>query len=223
LGDPAKGYIIAKAEALEYVFGQPGIVGPDSVWHMLGLEGDMYLGLRLELCHNIIEYVVDIQIWMADPSLASRVMAAAAGRAPIMQQLVKTAFGGPLVAYSQKTDARLNNVAALAILLPAEISFQQRVALYAGLYATATDVNGVLTNLGGYLSALASAMFGLSLPPAQVSQLLGLVLQLGITADAPGELGATVSYVRDQLAAHNIVYGMTQVAPQEAPKGRIGK
>ncbi len=67
-------------------------------------------------------------------------MVAAGGRAPIMQQLVKTAFGGPLVAFSQKTDARLNHPAALAILLPAEISFQQRVALYAGLYATADSI-----------------------------------------------------------------------------------
>jgi hypothetical protein len=200
-GDPTQGYIIAKAAMVEAFFTAQGI------WDMLGLSGDPYQPLRLELCHNIVEYVIDIQVWMADPGIATRVMAAAAGRSANMQQLVKTAFAGPLVAYSQKTEAPLNHPAALAILQPAEISFQQRVTLYAGLYATATDLNGVLTNLDGYLRALAAQMFGLSLAPGQAGQLLGLVLQLGFTADAPIELGATINYVRDQLAAHNIVYG----------------
>ena len=168
IGDPTKGYIIAKAEMLEYDLRPDGRLGRD--W---ALGGDMYLPLRLELCHNIIEYVVDIQIWMADPTIAGRVMAAAAGRAPIMQHLVKTAFGGPLVAYSQKTEARLNHPAALAILLPAEVSFQQRVALYAGLYATADTFEEVLSNLDGYLRVLASQMFELTLPPGQAAQLLG--------------------------------------------------
>lgn len=217
IGDPTKGYIIAKAEMLEQIFGQM------NVWTDLGLGGDMYLPLRLELCHNIVEYVVDIQIWMADPTIAGRVMSAAAGRAPIMQHLVKTAFGGPLVAYSQKTAERLNHPAALLILLPAETSFQQRVALYAGLYATATDLNGVLTNLDGYLRVLASQMFGLTLAPGQAAQLLGGVLQMGLTADAPYELGATVTYVQGQLAAHNIVYGKGGMQAGEGPKGRIGK
>jgi hypothetical protein len=216
-GDPSKGYVIAKAEMLEQIFGQM------NVWAGLGLGGDMYLPLRLELCHSVVEYVIDIQIWMADPTIAGRVMSAAAGRAPIMQQLVKTAFGGPLVAYSQKTEARLNHPAALAILLPAEISFQQRVALYAGLYATATDLNGVLANLDGYLRVLASQMFGLTLAPGQAAQLLGAVLQMGLTADAPYELGATVTYVQGQLASHNIVYGKGGMEVGEGPKGRIGK
>jgi hypothetical protein len=217
IGDPAHGYIINKAMLLEQQLGGMGL------WLSLGIEAEPYLPLRLELCHNIVEYVVDIQVWMADPTIASRVMAAAGGRAPIMQQLVKTAFGGPLVAFSQKTEARLNHPAAMAILLPAESSFQQRVALYAGLYASATDVEGVLTNLGGYLSALASAMFGLNMPPEQVSWLLGQVLASNLTGDAPDEIGATVGYVRGQLAAHNIVYGKGGMKPEDEPKGRGSK
>jgi len=216
-GDPTKGYIIAKAEMLEQIFGQM------DVWAGLGLGGDMYLPLRLELCHNIIEYVVDIQIWMADPTIAGRVMSAAAGRAPIMQHLVKTAFGGPLVAYSQKTAERLNHPAALLILLPAEVSFQQRVALYAGLYATADSFEEVLSNLDGYLRVLASQMFDLTLPPGEAAKLLGGVLQMGLTADAPYELEATVTYVQGQLAAHNIVYGKGGKQAGDGPKGRIGK
>jgi hypothetical protein len=214
-GDPSKGYIIAKAEMLEQIFGQM------NVWAGLGLAGDMYYDLRIELCHNIVEYVVDIQIWMNDPTIAGRVMAAAGGRAPIMQQLVKTAFAGPLVAFSQKTEARLNQPAALAVLLPAELSFQQRDVLYAGLYATATDIDGVLANLDGYLRTLAAQMFGLTLQPGQAAQLLGAVLQMGLTADAPYELAATVTYVRDNLAAHGIVYGLA--GPQGEGGGKGGR
>jgi hypothetical protein len=215
-GDPTQGYVIAKAAMVEAFFSAQGI------WDGLGLSGDLYKDLRLELCHNIIEYVIDIQIWLADPTIASRVMEAAAGRSANMQQLVKTAFAGPLVAYSRTTDAPLNQPAALALLLPAEISFQQRVALYAGLYATATDVNSVLINLDGYLRALAGQMFGLSLEPGQAGQLLGLVLQLGFTSDVQYELAATVNYVRDQLAAHNIVYGRggMPITHEEPGKGK---
>jgi hypothetical protein len=190
----------------------------------MGLGGDMYYGLRLELCHNIVEYVVDIIVWMNDHTIAGRVMAAALGRAPIMQQLVKTAFAGPLVAFSQKTDARLNQPAALAVLLPAEISFQQRVALYAGLYATATDLNGVLANLDGYLRVLAAQMFGLPLQPGQAAQLLSIVLlQMGVCNDAPDELEATITYVRDNLASHGIVYGLMGAHVENAGKGRPTK
>jgi hypothetical protein len=215
-GDPTTGYVIAKAVMVEAFFAAQGI------WDGLGLSGDLYKDLRLELCHNIIEYVIDIQVWMADPGIASRVMAAAGGRSANMQQLVKTAFAGPLVAYSQKTEAPLNHPAALALLQSAEISFQQRVALYAGLYATATDLNSVLINLDGYLQALAQQMFGLNLANGQAGQLLGLVLQMNFTGDVQYELAAAVDYVRGQLAAHNIVYGRggMPVTHDEPGKGK---
>jgi hypothetical protein len=216
-GDPTKGYIIAKAEIVESFFGDQGI------WDMLQLGGDMYKPLRLELCHNIVEYVVDIQVWIGDPTIAGRVRAAALGRSGIMQHLVKTAFGGPLVAFSQKTDARLNHPAALAILLTAETAFQERVAIYANLFASATSIEQVLGNLDGYLQLLAKQMFDLDLQAGQAAQFLGAVLTMGFTADAPDELGATVNFVRDQLAAHNIVYGKGGRQADDAPKGRIGK
>ena len=218
--DPANGYVINKAIAVEELYAQLG------VWAMMGLEGDEYAGFRRELCHNIVEYVIDIYVWMGDPTIAGRVRTAALERGGIMQQLVKTAFGGPLVAFSQKSAARLNHPAALAILLPAETAFQERVAYYANLYATATSVEEVLGNLDGYLQLLAKQMFNLDLEDGQAAQLLGAVLQSHLLDDVGGEIGATVAYVYDQLAAHNIVYGMggmAKVSAQEAPKGRIGK
>lgn len=220
IGDPAHGYVIAKAIQLEQLFG--GM----NVWYGLGIDGEAYLPLRLELCHNIIEYVIDIQIWMQDPGIASRVVAAAAGRDASMQTLVKTAYAGLLVGYSQKTEAPLNQPAALALLQSYESAFQVRVVMYASLFASATDLNGVLGNLDGYLSALAANIFGLNLAPGQAARLLGAVLEMGITNDVGNELGATVNYVRDQLVAHKIVYGnvgQTKTLMSTEPKARLGK
>jgi len=63
-------------------------------------------------------------------------------------------------------------------------------------------------NLSGYLSVLASQMFGLDISPAQVGQILGAVLYYGVTNDVGPELGATINYVGEQLAAHQVIYGM---------------
>jgi len=217
IGDPEHGYVIAKAALLEQSFTSLGI------WAGMGIDGEAYLPLRLELCHNIIEYVIDIQIWAANPGLAQRVVAAAAGRDASMQKLVKTAYAGLLTAYSHQTEGPMSHPAALALLQTYESAFQQRVVLYAGLYASATDLPSLLTNLDGYLMVLANTVFELKLTPGQAGQLLGLVLDLGLTDDVGNELAATVGYVRDQLAAHNIVYGApghTSMMPASEPKAR---
>jgi len=202
LADKTKGYVIQKAEAIEALFGQLGL------WAQLGIDGDAYAPLRLELCHNIIEFVIDLQVWASDPTIANRVVAAAAGRDASMQQLVKTAYAGLFVAYSRKTDAPLSQPAALSILRGYELAFQERVALYGSLFASANTMDEAIVNLSGYLSALASQMFGLDIPPAQVGEILGYVLLSGVTNDVAPELGATINYVHDQLIAHQIVYGM---------------
>jgi len=220
IGDPDHGYVIAKAAQLEQTFTGLGI------WAGLGIDGEAYLPLRLELCHNIIEYVVDIKIWMTNPGLAQRVVAAAAARDASMQKLVKTAYAGPLTAYSQQTEGPMSHPAALALLQAYESAFQERVVLYAGLYASATSLESLLANLDGYLRFLASTVFKLELAEGQAGQLLGLVLQLGLTDDVGGELAATVDYVRDQLAAHNVVYGApghANMMPASEPKSRGGK
>ena len=133
-----------------------------------------------------------------------------------MQQLVKTAYAGPLVAFSQQTEAPLNQPAAMALLQSQEIAFRDRVVLYASLFASATTFEQALGNLDGYLAALAAQIFGLQLQPGQAAQLLGIVFQANLLNDLGNELGATVVYVRDQLAAHRIVYGaLGQVQGEE--------
>jgi len=203
VGDPSMGYVVQRAMMLEQGFGAYG------VWDQLGLAGDAYYPRRLELCHNIVEYIIDIKVWESDHGIAGRVIAAASGRDASIQSLVKTAFAGQLVAFSQETEEPLNQPAALAMLQTYETAFQQRVVLYASLYAAASDTQGVIHNLSGYLSALANQVFGLETEPAQVEVILGLAYGAGLVPDVMLELGGTVNYVRDQLASHNIAYGPT--------------
>lgn len=224
IGDPAHGYVIAKAALLEQAFMGMGIWGtiPVDESGQVFLDRPELLPFRLELCHNLIEYAIDVVVWQTNPGLAQRVVAAAAGRDASIQQLVKTAYAGPLVAFSQRTDAPLSHAAALTMLQSYETAFQQRVIMYATLYASATDVPSLLGNLDGYLAGLASAIFGLTLQPGQAAQLLGAVLMTGLVNDVGAELAATVGYVGGQLKAHKVVYGAPGLMAAEETGERFG-
>ena len=214
IGDPTHGYVINKATLLEQIYAGYG------VWAAMGIAGAEYADFRLELCHNVVEYAIDISIWSVDPGIASRLAAAAAGRAPSMGRLVVAAYAEPLVAYSQETVAPLNFDAAAAILRPAEAAFKQRDITYAGLFIGATSVEQVLGNLDPYVKGLAAEIFGLTLADGQAAQLIGLALQAGLFNDLAGELAATVQYVGEQLAAHNIGYaGPGKSNKPTVPKG----
>jgi len=216
IGDPTHGYVINKAMLLEQIYAGYG------VWSGLGLDGadEQSAAFRLELCHNIVEFAIDIAIWSTDAGLASRVAAAAAARAPSMGRLAVAAYGEPLVAYSLGTSAPLNLDAAAAILQPAEAAFRQRVITYAGLFIGAESVEEVMENLDPYLRGLASEMFGLILEPGQAADLLGAALLANLFTDLEGELAATVGYVYAQLASHDIAYrGPGNSGKDTAPKG----
>ena len=200
LADKTKGYVIQKAEYIESLLGAMG------VWAELEIDEEEYLPLRLELCHNIIEYVIDLQVWLSDPTIAGRVAIAAAGRDASIQRLLKTSYAGLFVAYSRKIGEPLSHENALSTLLGYESAFQARVVLYASLFPADGNLNVALGNLSVYLSALANQMFGLIIDPAKVAEILGGVLLLGVTNDVGPELGATINYVHDQLIAHQVVY-----------------
>ncbi len=62
-GDTTKGYVITQAIFLNQVFDTVAVdEDGHTVWQLLGIPAGMS-DLRLELCHNIAEYVIDIQIW----------------------------------------------------------------------------------------------------------------------------------------------------------------
>ncbi len=217
-GDPTQGYVIIKAKALEQIYALYG------VWTAMGLDGAAYADFRLELCHNVVEYAIDIAIWSFDPGIASRLAAAAAVRAPSMGRLVVAAYAEPLVAYSQGTSAPLNLDAAAAVLVPAETSFKQRDITYAHLFIGATSVAEVLANLDPYVKGLAADIFGLTLADGQAGQLIGIALQANLFNDLQGELTATIGYVGAGLAAHNIGYsGPGKSNKPTVPKGILKK
>lgn len=220
IGDPEHGYVVNKAMQLEQIYAGMG------VWSGLGIGGAEYETFRLELCHNVVEYAIDIAIWSIDPGLPSRLAAAAAVRAPSMGRLVVAAYAEPLVAYSLGTAAPLNLDAAAAILQPAEAAFKQRIITYAGLFIGATSAEEVLGNMDPYVRGLAADMFGLVLDEGQAAQLIGLALLPGFNLfdDLAGELTATIGYVGGGLVSHNIGYaGPGKSNKPTAPKGILKK
>ncbi len=216
-GDTTKGYVINQAIYLEQIYAAAG------VWDAMGIAAGPY-ELKLELCHNIVEFVIDIQVWIQDPTIAGRVVAAATGRDNGFPALVTKAYSKLLADYSQTTDAPLSVAAAAAWIQGYEAAFHQREVLYASLYASASDFSGVMANLSGYLSVLANTVFGLSTTAPQVQEILGLAFSQ--LPNAVNELNGTVDYVRGQLAAHHVVYGPKGIMSRtEAamPKGILRK
>ncbi|HMA54566.1 MAG TPA: hypothetical protein VKT17_08880 [Acidobacteriota bacterium] len=216
-GDTTKGYVINQAIFLEQVYAQAG------VWAALGIADGPY-ELKLELCHNIVEYIIDVQVWLHDPTIAGRVVAAASGRDSGFPALVTRAYSKLLADFSQTTEAPLSVPAAAAWIQGYEAAFQQREVLYASLYASAVDMSAVMTNLSGYLSVLANTVFGLSTTPAEVEQILGLAFT--VLPNAIGELNATAEFVKGGLAAHHVVYGPKGIMSRvdaDLPKGLIRK
>jgi hypothetical protein len=161
--------------------------------------------LKLELCHNIVEFIIDIQIWMHDPALAGRVMAAAAGRDAGFPGILTQAYSQLLADFSQTTGAPLSLYAAQAWIQGYEAQFQQREVLYASLYASATDLAGAITNLSAYLSVLANTLYGLETNPAGVAQILWLAFDQ--LPNAISELDGTAKFVRAELAKHQVFFG----------------
>jgi len=212
-GDTTKGYVINQAIYLEQVYAQAG------VWAAMGIADGPY-ELKLELCHNIVEYVIDIQVWLQDHAIAGRVVAAATGRDAGFPALVTQAYSKLLAAFSQTTDGPLSVAAAAAWIQGYEAAFQQREVLYASLYAAASDFSGVIKNLGGYLYLLAKTVYGLGTTPAQVEQILELAFN--VLPNAMNELEDTAEFVKGQLAAHHVVYGPKGIMSREgAPKGSL--
>ena len=216
-GDTTKGYVIRQAIFLEQVYAAAG------VWTALQLEEAPY-ELKLELCHNIVEYIIDVQVWERDHSIAGRVAAAAGARDSGFPALVTQAYSKLLAEYSQTTEAPLSVAAAAAWIQGYEANFQQLEVTYATLYASASNTPGVMTNLSSYLSALANRLYELQTDAAGVEQILWLAYSQ--LPNAIGELNATAEFVKGQLAAHHVVYGPKGIMSRtEAamPKGVLKK
>jgi len=216
LENPSQGYVITQAIFLEQVYAGAG------VWAALQLEDAPY-EMKLELCHNIVEYIIDVQVWIEDPALAGRVAAAAGARDAGFPALVTQAYSKLLADFSQTTVAPMSVGAAAAFIQGYEAAFQALEITYATLYTSASNLTGLMTNLSYYLSGLANQLYQLQTTPAGVEQILWLAFQY--LPNAINELKGTAEFVKGQMAAHHIVYGpkgiMSRVGEELAPQGRI--
>jgi hypothetical protein len=209
--DPTKGYVIAKAEYLEAYLGAGGL------WIQLGIDAPEAAPLRLELCHEIIEIIVDIQVWRLDKGIGARYFQSVLTRDDSIQDLLASAYAGVLAEFSLTTGQPLDRGAAAFIIGQVEAGFRTQMGYYASLFNT-TDETAVINGLGGYLAMLAHDGFGLNIDGPTVAGLLQMVLQANVTYDFLGELEATVTSVRDQLVAHRVVYGPKgHLKPKELP------
>lgn len=193
LGEP-EGYVITKARLLDQALA--------ATWEALGIGGDEYAPLRLELCHEIIEIAVDVQVWGLDHTIGDTMVQAALSRSDAIRSLLKTAYAGNLVAYSNRNGMPMNANQARAILIDAENVFQQRMVLYGTIFMQ-SDQAAIELALGGYLAQSASA-YGVTVTAEQVRDVIDQVLAGGLTADFQAELDATAAFVQAQLDAHGI-------------------
>ncbi len=190
-GEP-EGYIITKAKMLDQYLAD--------TWAALGIGGAEYADLRLTICHEIIEIIVDIQIWNAEHGIGATLVNAAATRTNNIKFLLKRAYAGNLVAYSNQIGEPLNQPMAFSLLADNETAFQQLMLMY-GTFFTLPDQATIVGALGGYLSVMA-VNYGVTISPEQVAGLLQMVLASGLTGDAMNEIEATITFVKDQLALH---------------------
>ena len=205
--NPAEGYVISKAIVLEMYLAAGGL------WGQLGLGGDdpRSAAIRRELCHEIIEIIVDIQVWRLDKAIGGRYLQAVMLRDASFGELLGSAYAGVLAEYSLTTAAPIDRPAAMAVIGEAEAGYRYQMLYYASIFNT-TDEAAVIAGLGNYLALLAQDGFGLPIDGATVAGLLQLVLSFNLTYDVEVELDATVDHVQEQLAANKVVYG---------PKGHL--
>ena len=104
IGDPAHGYVIARWPGSSRSTRGSGFGRACTRWGGLSAA-------RFELCHNIVEYAIDIAVWQMDPGIASR--------SPRRHGTVDAARGATAYARGflpQQTEAPLNQPAAMALL-----------------------------------------------------------------------------------------------------------
>jgi hypothetical protein len=196
--DHAKGYVIAKAETLE------GDLAP--LWQELHIDGPEHAPLRREICHEVVEIVIDVQVWRLDKGLGARYLQSAMTRDGSIRDLLASAYAGGLADFSTTTPLPIDRPTAALFLGQAESGYRMQMMYYATIFNT-TNEDAVLTGLGGYLAQVAREGYGLQVSPAAVKGLLSMVLGSNITSDLLGELDATVASVKAALAAHKVVYG----------------
>ncbi len=182
--DPQTGYVIQKANLLCFVLGQQ--------LQQAGLS--QYAGLlTTDNCHFVLEYGIDLMIREQDPEVAHWLAEASLHRSSQMPALLETAYSGYGPDFA-------------GAFVPADEAWRQNIHYYASLLELPMDE--AVPQVAVYLTALAQQqkIIPEGVDP-QVAQLLiytALLDSMAICTDYPAELNATVPYVQEQLAIHDV-------------------
>ncbi len=189
----AKAYLLKEDPYLKFVFTSLGL--PDAV--------------ALTVCHELVEYGVDILMRQHDPMVGARITAAALPPNPNFPMLMEKAYAEQLA-----TQFGLSNVETHKFLVSSERQFRQLMILYGQVLMQddATAITLIAENLA-VISKEFLAASGVTLPPSfDDTQLIGLI-KYGIgksmdlcAGDFLDEVNATSDFVAHQLAEHGIEY-----------------
>ncbi len=189
------GYIIAKAYILK------GILDP--VFASLQLPEPV----ALTVCHELVEYGVDILMRKYDPLVGARITAAALPPNPNFPMLMEKAYADQLAA-----QFGLSNEETHEFLMSSERQFRQLMILYGQVLMQddATAIALIAEKLADIAKEYLAAN-GVTLPPGfDNTQLIDLIktgIGLSMTLckdDFYAEVSATSSFVAQQLAGHGI-------------------
>ena len=114
--DPNEGYVITKAKVLEQML--------YDTFKSLGLGGDEYYDLRIELCHNLVETGVDILMKRMHPMIGQEIIASTIVRSPEFPILLVKAYAADFSAYFG------GYLKAARLITSAEREFRKTMILY---------------------------------------------------------------------------------------------
>jgi uncharacterized protein YgfB (UPF0149 family) len=195
-----QGYVIAKAQAmkpyLNTALASMGIALPDAV--------------ALDLCHNFVEYGVDVLVKNLDDKVGAKMAVASLKRNIAFPAMLVKAYGDDVA-----SALGIKSQDAVKLILSAEQSFR-KTKIYEG-QALMQDNAAAIALLAEELADFAQAYlasFGVTLPPdvgrEQIVNLaenfIGLAMDM-CKEDFAQELTETIAFVNKELEMHGITYG----------------
>jgi len=189
-----KGYVIEKAEELKVILKLEDLE--------LGLSDDVIN----ELCHDLIEFALDIMITQKDKSLAAKISSAAMLRTPGFPILLVKAYADGL---ALQNFAGIDYPTAIKLILQSEKEFRKSMISYG--QALMQDQEIAIDLIAHQLVELAEAFLG-GLPAGSEPKFLelaktGLSISMQIcSSDFYIELDRTINFVSGELANKGISY-----------------
>ncbi|MGB9894025.1 MAG: hypothetical protein ACPLRA_06385 [Candidatus Saccharicenans sp.] len=186
------GYVIIKALALN---SDPTM---NSYFEALGLSNSdpQQFGLRLEMCHNLVETAGDLIIRRVDPGIGEKIISAAVLRSRSFPELLIKALNNP--DYNQ-------------IIRQNEAQFRRLMIQYGAILAQpeARAFEGLAEQMAELGVAFIKQFAGIDIPLDQALEISKYGIKKSIELCAPdylNEIRKTIGYLRVELQNHNVHY-----------------